>query len=179
MKIANANICLDDDTLFVGEECPQCFGHSFYPLRKWLAPLHSFNEIKEKQNAKRNLSLQEKREESLWPTNFIGRVPKLEYITPGEQFKAFHAGQPTAISHCDSAESLSATVGAGHHLCGEQMESESDLVERGDRSDAGNAIYSGFHNWGIALKSAIKTIMSCGKHKNRVQDSKLLPKNEP
>lgn len=77
MKIANANICLDDDTLFVGEECPQCFGHSFYPLRKWLAPLHSFNEIKEKQNAKRNLQIQEGRKESLLPTTHVDIIPDI------------------------------------------------------------------------------------------------------
>jgi len=48
MKVNNAVICLDCDEIFVGEECPYCLSHTYYPLRKWLEPLHSIKEIKEK-----------------------------------------------------------------------------------------------------------------------------------
>ena len=139
MKVASANVCLDDDTLFVGDECPQCFGHSYYPLRKWLSPLHSFNEIKEVHYAKRNLPIQEIREDSLHVA--IGSSPLTAANADAIRKRFFHlysGVKGTAITGC-GVEPSKPWPRTGNNQSGKWVESKSRFKAWGDRLNAGIA----------------------------------------
>ena len=174
MKVASANICLDDDTLFVGDECPQCFGHSYYPLRKWLSPLHSFNEIKEVHYAKRNLPIQKRRKEGLCSFNNLDITIVEHSKSFGPLDKRIHTRNKGPIIRDYKKEPLSAPTGKGHYPGGKQLESESYILGGGHRSDANHAVVSIIDSW----IQKIRAVLPRNKHNRRVQNPKALPTNK-
>ena len=144
MKVNNAMVCMNCDEMFVGEECPCCLGHTYFPLRKWFKPLHSFNEIKEaKDEAKKNrLLLQKGREESL---HIAGGFDNSAYVPAeqdGEQLESVQPGEQATTGVYHKAESRQSEAGPSSDNCGEQMERKGCVKSWRSWFDAGYAFIS-------------------------------------
>lgn len=53
IKVSNAKVCLDCDEVHIDDECPCCLGRQSYPLKKWLAPMKRFEEIRDRMKRER------------------------------------------------------------------------------------------------------------------------------
>jgi len=172
MKIANALVCINCDTLFVGGKCPACCGGKFYPLRKWLSPLHSFEDIKEEYE-KRNLLLQTKSERGVLSPgiNFRNSITDSEKLRKLDE-KFYSCNQGPAIKDCGTEPSATQT-GQSNHPSGEQLESEFDFKSWCDRANAN--ITKNFRVVSRLLKRGFEVPRK--KHNCRVQNSKALSKD--
>lgn len=176
MKVANAVICLDCDTIFELDHCPKCLSKSFHPLRKWLTPLHSFNEIKEAHYAKkRNLPIQEGREESVLSTRPGFRNP----ITDPDELRKLDEGfcsrnyGPVVVNN--QAESSESKARFSYHKGRIRMESESSFFKRSRWTHAGHAFYRKMVDWAQSCRS----FLSREKYYRRDNDTPSLSENVP
>lgn len=174
MKIANANICLNDDTLFTGEECPQCLGRSYYPLRKWLVPLQSFDEIKEARFAKRNLQIQEGSANSLLNTVDIPTHTVIDPSIIEEYLHRFPTSDKISFDRDYKSKPSEFEIDKSDYPSGKPMESKSSIEEGSKRVDAGNAFFSKIFR---IFKGRFK--MPRKKHSGGYCNSKVLSEDQP
>lgn len=141
MKVASANICLDCDTLFDSEHCPKCLNKSFYPLRKWLAPLHSFSEIKEvRKHVKSSINPLQEKSQGVFP-NFIypAICPNVLANTVPSANEEAVACEQSATARDNQAEPSESEARASDNHGGEQVGCKSGFKSWRHWFDAGYA----------------------------------------
>ena len=168
MKVNSANVCLDCDTLFANNECPQCLGHSYHPLRKWLRPLHSFADIKEAK--KHDLSLQKEREEGLSTALYIPGILELSPEEFERRIKEFQSRGSCSVNGNSEAESPKSEVGIGYYPNRIGVATIDCVEQRRSWLDAGYAFYRNVVRF---LKG--RPILSCKEYYRRDYNSQALP----
>lgn len=138
MKVNNSNLCLDCDSVFVGEECPCCLGHTYFPLRKWIVPLHSFNEIKEARDAskKSNLPLQKKPQGVLCSVTEPVTIHGFSADGNDKYIHNLQPGESYATNGDSGAESPEPKACFSYHKGRIRMESEGSFKSWSDRTHA-------------------------------------------
>jgi hypothetical protein len=183
LTVSSALVCLDCDTLFnEQDECPKCLSASYYPLRKWLAPLVSFGEIREaKKNGHKTEfnNIQEKREEAVLFANNNVRVslaPEHHHFTigsgclpdiPSDNAKRFVSDYiPTSPKH---------KSGEGNYYSGEPLESEGGFKRGSHWAHAGYARIRTF----VSRHISIRPLLSGEEHYCGNKNTEVLPANKP
>ena len=178
ITVNNANCCLQDDVLFVGEECPKCLGRSYYPLKKWLKPLHSFASIREErheEHKKRNLQAQIIREGNILSADRLDPIGLLST----EEFKhriAELQSRESAAAYGDSERQPSQPwPRKGDNTSGEQVATKCSISKRSHWFDASHALYCKVADWFLKRR----LILSGKKYIGGYCNPEVLSEDEP
>lgn len=173
MKVSTALICLDCDELHTDSVCPKCLSHSSFPLRKWFPPLADFEAIKKEarkhgryifsSNNKIQKNAQEIHRDQLViqsDSYFVNPV------TPLNTGLEVYSADKSRLHEDSKIAPFRPEISCGNHYSGEQLETESSIEQRGNRSDA-----SPSHFWKNLCRS-IKSrfVRSRKEHSSGVQD---------
>jgi hypothetical protein len=149
MKVNQALLCLSCDELFIGNECPICLSIYYFPLRKWLPPLHSFKEIQEAKNAKKTSDnkTQKESEKSIYIVNNIDNAPLSDPYKRVFGIEDVPKNKQERPTQNNSDESFKPKIGESYNFNGERMESESGLFSRSGGPHAGASIFRKVLHW--------------------------------
>lgn len=140
MNVNTANLCLSCDTLFEGEECAKCGDRMFKPLRDWLTPLVSFDDVKEAYNIEKNKKENKIQAGRSGNTHSIGlyydRLTKPRTRVGCKE--SINKDDTATVDKDNKKTPYELEVSSCYHRSGEQQESERNIKVRGSGIDAGH-----------------------------------------
>ena len=132
LNLRGANFCLDCEGIHDQEECPVCLSKYYYPLRKWIPLLFSFEEIKEERkngNKTSNISLQEKSEKSLCIDDHLNNIDYDNTDKTIHECKVIPTNRQRRLIQNNCVEPLEPWPRKSNHNSGKQLEPESYIIQ--------------------------------------------------
>jgi hypothetical protein len=137
MKVNNALICLDCDTIYVEDgECPTCLSRSSYPLRKWLEPLKPFGG---KRNEINNNKIQMESEKESIGSIDVRDVDHISIEINGGGGQGTPSSQQSRFAPNYNPEPPESKISKSNNISGERVESKSYFIKWRNWLDAGYA----------------------------------------